>query len=92
MTTNQYGLAKPTEKELIASLEKVMGPEKAQVIMDEARNTCGFNNPGDPLLGVTKIAVWLSRQKGLASVVGRSMTIRIKFYNSIYLNNAYEQN
>ncbi len=90
MTSNTYNLGKPTEKELVASLDKVMGPEKALSIMNEARDHCGGNNPGDPLLGLTKIAMWLSKQKGLASVVGKSMTIRIRFYNSIYAKSTYE--
>jgi hypothetical protein len=69
---------------LIASLEKLMGTQQTKIIMEQARAHCGTNNPGDPLLGLTKMTVWLSKQKGLASVVGQSMTIRIKFYNSIY--------
>ncbi len=85
MNMNHYEMGKPTESQLIAYLEKIMGPGGAQAILREAKDACGTDNPGDPLLSLTKTALWLSRQRGLASVVGQSMVIRIKFYNSIYI-------
>jgi hypothetical protein len=92
MTISNFSLAKPTETDLIASLRRVMGDKQAQIILDEAKESCGPDNPGDPLLALTKVAMWLSRQKGIASVVGQSLAIRIKFYNSIYKNEVYERN
>ncbi len=84
MNADLYGLDKPTEEQLIAYLNNVMGPDKAEAIVAEARDSCRTNSPGDPLLSLSQIAAWLSKRKGLASVVGQSMVIRIKFYNSIY--------
>jgi hypothetical protein len=89
MSINPYNMGKPTERELDASLEKLMGPTKAKEIMTEAREYCGTYNPDDTLVRLTEMATWLSKRKGLASVVGRSMLIRIKFYESIYRKYEY---
>ncbi len=85
MNTNHYEMEKPTESQLAAYLEKLLGPDKARMVLRQARDACGTAESGDPLLPLAKTAMWLSRQKGLASVAGHSMAIRIKFYNSIYV-------
>ncbi len=70
MSTNPYNMGKPTERELVASLEKLMGPIKTQQVMSEAIDYCGTYDTGDPFARLTEIALWLCKRKGLASVVG----------------------
>jgi hypothetical protein len=49
MNTNYYAMGKPTESQLVAYLEKVLGPERAGIILREAQDAGGTNHPGDSL-------------------------------------------
>jgi hypothetical protein len=89
MSTNPYDMGKPTEKDLLVALEKVMGAEKAREVLREARSYCADYTTDNALPTLTEIVTCLSKRKGLASVVGRSMLIRIKFYDSIYKKYEY---
>ncbi|HEX2643616.1 MAG TPA: hypothetical protein VHU81_11515 [Thermoanaerobaculia bacterium] len=80
-----YDLELPREIDVIHSLMRMLGPEKG---LETWRAVCRESGIRDPesrlsLDQLSEVARELSRQPGLVSVIGRTLSIRLNSYRAL---------
>lgn len=79
-----YNLAPPSEQDLFASLQRLVGPDDARRAWDDARRQAG-TAPGAALsLDQFDSALQRLREgKGIASVAASSILVRLRSYRTL---------
>jgi hypothetical protein len=79
-----YNLAPPSEQDLFASLTRLVGPDEARRVWDHARQLAGMA-PGAALSmdQFDSALQQLRAAKGIASVAGSSILVRLRSYRTL---------
>jgi len=84
-TLPSHGLERPKERDALASLTRIIGPEKAVEVWNKCREACGYpHHRGDlNLQELKQVADFLGSCKGVLKVAGRSLSIKISTFEGI---------
>lgn len=78
-----YSLAAPTEQDALDSLARLLGPDQASDTWTAARAAAGCRlGPLTPDAYAT-VLDQLKAQGGMASIVGNSLSVRLRAYRSL---------
>ena len=80
-----YDLDSPRESDVIHSLMRMLGPEKGWQTWLAVCRKVGIRAPASNLSldQLSQVACELSRQQGLVSVIGRTLSIRLNSYRAL---------
>ncbi|WP_157991664.1 hypothetical protein [Caldimonas tepidiphila] len=84
-----YNLAPPTEKDVFASLDRLVGQEESRRLWTAACRQAGVRSNGAlPLEQIESALQQLKQEKGLAMVAANSLLVRVKSYRTLSLLNS----
>ena len=77
-----YGLAIPTEADVVHAIRRHFGADETARIWDAACRGAGLRRHGRTLLpdDLAPLAAWLAGQEGVLRAVGQSLAIRLRTY------------
>lgn len=79
-----YGLKAPSDECVIAAIARIKDEAFARKFFAQARQACGLEHvPALNLEQMEMVAVWITQQKGLISIPGHSLLVRIRTYKSL---------
>lgn len=85
----RYNLAPPTEQDVFASLDRLVGQEESRRLWTAACRQAGVRSNGTPLsiAQLDSALQQLKLTKGLASVAASSMMVRLKSFRTLSILN-----
>lgn len=83
VTAPGYGLAAPTEQDALTSLARLLGPDKASETWGAARTAAGHRSGALTPEAYASVLNELKAQGGMAGIVGNSMSVRLRTYQSV---------
>lgn len=85
-TVPGYGLAAPTEQDALDSLARLLGPDRAPETWAAARAAAGHRFGPLSMDAYAAVLNQLKTQGGMAGIVGNSMSVRLRTYQSVKKN------
>jgi hypothetical protein len=81
---SRYNLGPPTEKDLLVSLERLVGPDESRRLWSSACGQAGVRANGTlSIEQLDRALQQLKLVKGLAMVAANSMLVRLKSYRTL---------
>lgn len=80
---DKYNYDAPTREFAIGTLIRSLGRDEAQRLWNEACNSNEINGKADTLEDLEKVSDFISQQPGVAGVLGKSLTVRIRTFKTL---------
>lgn len=78
-----YNYDAPTREFAIGTLIRSLGRDEAQKLWNEACNSQNIDGKATSLEELEKVSDFISKQPGVAGVLGKSLTVRIQTYKTL---------
>jgi hypothetical protein len=80
---DKYNYEAPTREFAIGTLIRSLGRDEAQRLWNEACNSNNIEGRANTLEDLERVSDFISEQPGVAGVLGKSLTVRIRTFKTL---------